>query len=84
MIIAQFGNEHPLHTEATDVITYVTFPEGISVDDAFVEVTDASGVWAAQSSDVAPTWVACSDPDLQLRLCTHYAAPSADVSGINI
>jgi hypothetical protein len=83
---AQFGNVAPTHDDVTgstdEQITYVTFPDGISSDEAFITVTDPNGVWASQSS-TSPTWVACSDADLQARLCSHYGAPSMPVPGLN-
>jgi hypothetical protein len=70
-------------SEEGETITYVEFPDGTSVDEAFVTVTDPSGVWRAQSAAPAPSWVACSDPDLQDRFCMHYDAPSLPIPGLN-
>jgi len=86
MITARFGNVAPLHdvdpNDTDEHTTDIEFPEGIAVDEAFITVTDPSGVWTAQSG-VAPSWIACSDPDLEARLCAHYNCPIQSVSGVN-
>lgn len=86
-MIAQFGNANPIHdvdpNDPSEHYTSVEFGETTSPEEAFISVTDPSGIWAAQSNDPAPTWIACSDPDLEARLCAHYSAPSAEVAGIN-
>ena len=85
-MILQLGNVAPIHDDiegSTDEhITYVAFPDGISVDEAFLTVTDPSGVWTAQSV-AAPSWVACSDADLETRLCAHYSCSPLAVPGLN-
>ena len=85
-MIAQFGNSAPLHdvdpNDPAEHVTFVEFPEEISVDEAFITVTDPSGMWVAQSA-AAPSWIACSDVDLEARLCAHYNSPSAPVVGVN-
>lgn len=84
MITAQFGNPSPLHSSGEgERITYVDFPPDISTDDAFVTVTDPSGMWAAQSAASGPSWVACSDAELEARLCAHYGAPTLPIPGLN-
>jgi hypothetical protein len=84
-MIAKFGNTDPLHDvdpTATEHVTYIEFPEGISEDEAFINVTDPSGVWTAQSG-AKPSWIACSDPDLEARLCAYYNCSAQVVSGVN-
>lgn len=87
-MIAQFGNASPTHdvdpSDTSEHVTFVEFPDDISVDEAFINVTDPSGMWVAQSNDAAPTWIACSDPDLEARLCAHYSAPAVQVDGVNV
>jgi hypothetical protein len=80
----QLGNVAPLHTAAVDgaLTTFVDFPDGISVDEAFITVTDPSGLWAAQSSAPA-AWVACSDSELQARLCSFFSCQPLAVAGLN-
>lgn len=85
-MILQLGNPAPAHdvvVGSDEQITYVDFPEGISVDEAFVTVTDVSGVWAAQSLAAGPSWVACSDSDLEARLCAFYSCSPLAVPGLN-
>lgn len=86
-MILQLGNTAPIHDavegSADEHITTVTFPDGLTVDEALVTVTDPSGVWAAQSTAVAPSWVACSDPDLEARLCAFYSCSPLAVPGLN-
>ena len=86
-MIAQLGNANPLHDTDGGVpgehVTFVDFEDGIGVDEALITVIDPSGLWAAQSQDAAPTWVACSDPDLESRLAAHYGCPTRSVPGVN-
>ena len=85
-MIAKFGNAAPLHDvdpDSTDEhTTDIEFPDGLSIEEAFITVTDPSGVWTAQSG-AAPTWVACSDPDLEAQFCAHYSCPAQSVPGVN-
>lgn len=84
-IVAQFGNTAPLHDVDPSLVEHLTsveFPEGITLDGAFTDVTDPNGLWLAHSA-AAPSWVACSDPDLQDRLAAHYGCPILTVPGIN-
>jgi len=85
-MILQLGNIAPIHDDlagSTDEhITYVDFPDGITVPEAFITVTDPSGVWTAQST-AAPSWVACSDPDLEAQLCAFFNCSPLAVPGLN-
>lgn len=85
-MIAHFGNVAPLHeappSDTGEHLTVVSFADGSTVDEAFVSVTDPSGLWAAHSA-TRPSWVACSDPDLESRLSAHYDCPAQTVPGVN-
>lgn len=83
-MIAQFGNVACLHSPDVpgDRVTTFEFPDGHTVEQAFVDVTDESGAWVAHSA-AAPSWVACSNPDLEALFASHYDAPIMPVAGIN-
>ena len=84
-MLAQFGNPQPLNPDpgtSGERITYVEFPDGCGTDEAFATVIDPNGVWAAQSSG-SPSWVACSDAQLETRLAAHYGCSTMPVPELN-
>lgn len=50
----------------------ITFPAGVPFSEAFVTVTSPTGVWANQSPDAAPAWVASDDEDLARLVSRHF------------
>jgi len=69
--------------ENGDYILRVQIPDENSLDTAFTTLTDPSGTIAGHTTDFGPKWAACSNPELEARLCNHYGCPSKTVSGIN-
>ena len=75
--IARFGNISPTNYpnfDGKEIVTTTIFPPDISVDEAFITVTDPSGAWANNSS-ANPTWVFSTNTDLATRLAAHYNCP---------
>ena len=90
-ILAKLGNPNPIHfvdpTYTEETVTSVTFPEGVPADEAFITITDlryGGGIWVNQSTDPSPSWVACSDADLEARLASHYGCGTREVPGLNV
>ena len=86
-MILHLGNANPLHvadsSESGERTTFVDIPDGTSLMEAMSTVTGVDGVWANQSSDPAPTWVASDDPALESALAAHYGVPVLQVPGLN-
>lgn len=87
-IVGTFGNPAPIHKIDPDYTAEITtsfvFPDGVEADEAFTTITDLrDGMWVNQSGASAPSWVACSDADLEARLSEHYSVATKAVPGIN-
>jgi hypothetical protein len=53
--------------------TTIDFPEGMSLGDAFVNVTHPHGVWANHATEgAAPAWVASDSQGLAALLSEHF------------
>lgn len=55
-----------------DMITEVSFPEETSIGEALATVTSPQGVWARQSPDSRPLWVASDEKGLAYVLSEHW------------
>ena len=87
-MILHLGNPNPLHEVQPDVDPdtlwcMVDFPDGVTVHEAMTTVTDPQGVWAYQSADTAPSWVASDNADLESDLAAYYNVSIKPVSGLN-
>jgi hypothetical protein len=87
-IVAQFGNPAPkdvvLSEGQTEVITYSNFDDSAPLTEMLTAFTDVfNGAWVSVSYADAPTWIACSDVNLQDALCAHYAVSPAPIVGVN-
>jgi hypothetical protein len=61
--------------------TQIDFPEGISLVEAFTNVTAGDGVWANHSfgDDSKPAWVACDDPNLANLIAAEYGCEVREI-----
>lgn len=80
-IVSEFtvrlGNINPLHVsdfDGKEIVTTIIIPDDVSVDEAFITVTDPNGVWSNHST-ANPTWVSSTNSDLASRLADHYNCP---------
>lgn len=82
---ARMGNSAPVHYSTTEgeLWTDIDFPDGISVDEAVVTVTDPNGVWVNQSLQ-RPLYVASDNPELELALSNFYGCEIRSIPGINM
>lgn len=55
--------------------TYVSYPEGQSVDVMLKTLTDPQGIWVAHEGGPGPTWVESTDPDLAHAVAQFYGCP---------
>lgn len=56
--------------------TYVHFPPGTPLAEAFISLTAAErGIWAMHSSE-PPAWVQADDPAFQALLESHFDCPA--------
>ena len=54
-------------------ITEINLPDGVyTLREQLRTITHRDGVWAAHSDADRPTWVHCSDPELEAALIEHW------------
>lgn len=76
-MLLHLGNTAPIGGDGEQTTT-VSFPDGLTVDEAFTAVTHPDGVWAAHSTQ-PPTWVASPWAELTARLAPHYGCEVRDI-----
>lgn len=80
MPIVRMGNSANLNNGQPipgNHITEAALPDGWDDEERwFNAIVDPQGIWRAHSGASAPSWVECSDSDLERRLCDHYGCPS--------
>jgi hypothetical protein len=52
--------------------TTIRIPAGVSLAQAFTDITSPGGVWAAHSNAAGPAWVATDNEALSYLLSAHY------------
>lgn len=78
MAIIHLGNPQAVHRDSREPleghqITEINLPDGVySLREAVRTITHRDGVWPAHSDADRPTWVHCSDPELEAALVDYW------------